>query len=305
MSRLLVTGANGRLGRRLLQGVAGPTRALVRSQRAALQLAEHGDVRIADYADADGLTAACTDCEAVAHLVGIVKEGANATYRAAHEEATATLVEAARRARVRRIVYLSVLGADEGSPNRCLASKARAESLLLHSNIPALVLRVPMVLGEGDPASRALLANARRRIAFTFRATSREQPIYAGDVVAAVEAGLDASGPTGVVELAGPRSLTRRELIAAASVIGTRTVSLPPSLGPRPGGPAAASHRQSALERGYARRTGPRRPHRPPISSRCARHPPDLARRDPRSNFRAARLIDPNTGCPPQPTGVP
>ena len=231
MSRLLVTGANGRLGRRLLQGVAGPTRALVRSQRAALQLAEHGDVRIADYADADGLTAACTDCEAVAHLVGIVKEGANATYRAAHEEATATLVEAARRARVRRIVYLSVLGADEGSPNRCLASKARAESLLLHSNIPALVLRVPMVLGEGDPASRALLANARRRIAFTFRATSREQPIYAGDVVAAVEAGLDASGPTGVVELAGPRSLTRRELIAAASVIGTRTVSLPPSLG--------------------------------------------------------------------------
>ena len=231
MGRVLVTGANGHLGRRLVGALESPTRAVVRSRRAAATLAEHDDVRIVDYGDVDDLTDACADCEAVVHLVGIIKEGAGATYQSAHGESTRNVLHAAVETGVRRIVYLSILGADERSANRCLASKARAETLLLSSTVPSLVIRVPMVLGEGDFASHALLAKARRSFAFTFRASSREQPIYAGNVVDAIRAGLGPEGPTGVVELAGPGSLTRRELIAAASAVGTRTVSLPLALG--------------------------------------------------------------------------
>lgn len=233
MKRLLVTGANGHLGRRLLDtiGTEWTTRAVVRSERAAAALGNHQDVRIVDYADADGLAAACADCAAVVHLVGIIKEGRGATYRAAHVDATKALIEAAHRSGVERIVYLSIIGAEAGSRNGCLKSKAQAERLLAESPVPSLVLRVPMVLGEGDMASAALLASARGRFAVTFRAASLEQPIYAGDVVDAVIAGLAPSAPTGVLELAGPRSLSRRALIAAASTRGTRTVSLPLALG--------------------------------------------------------------------------
>ena len=141
------------------------------------------------------------------------------------------MLNAATHAGAGRIVYLSILGARRDSPNACLASKARAESILLESAIPTLVIRVPMVLGEGDYASAALLGKARHALAFTFRASSLEQPIYAGDVVGAILAGLGAGGPTGIVELAGPRSLTRRALIGSASGVGTRTVSLPLAFG--------------------------------------------------------------------------
>ena len=231
MDRILVTGANGHLGRRLLGELKTPTRAVVRSATAASRLRDHGDVRIVDYTDDEGLRQACNDCNAIVHLVGIIKEGARATYVSAHEGSTQTLLNAATHAGVRRIVYLSILGASEESPNACLASKARAESILLESTIPTLVIRVPMVLGEGDYASVALLAKARRAVAFTFRAASLEQPIYAGDVVAAILAGLRPDGPTGMIELAGPRSLTRRALISTASAVGTRTVSLPLTFG--------------------------------------------------------------------------
>lgn len=231
MDRVLVTGANGHLGRRLLKELETPTRAVVRSETAASKLRDHDDVRIVDYADDEGLRQACTDCKAIVHLVGIIKEGARATYAAAHEQSTQSLLNAATHAGVERIVYLSILGASEDSANACLASKARAESLLLESPIPALAIRVPMVLGEGDYASVALLAQARRAVAFTFRASSLEQPIYAGDVVDAIVAGLRADGPAGIIELAGPRSLTRRALISTASAVGTRTVSLPLALG--------------------------------------------------------------------------
>ncbi|MDE0192116.1 MAG: NAD(P)H-binding protein [Gammaproteobacteria bacterium] len=231
MDRVLVTGANGHLGRRLLEELKMPTRAVVRSETAASRLRDHDDVRIVDYTDDDGLRQACTDCTAIVHLVGIIKEGARATYASAHEESTHSLLNAATQGGVGRIVYLSILGASEGSPNACLASKARAESILLESAIPALVIRVPMVLGEGDYASVALLAKARRTVALTFRASSLEQPIYAGDVVDAIAAGLGPDGPTGIIELAGPRSLSRRALIRSASGVGTRTLSLPLALG--------------------------------------------------------------------------
>lgn len=231
MDRVLVTGANGHLGRRLLKQLPAPTRAVVRSEAAAATLADHADVRIVDYADAEALRGACTGCSRVVHLVGIIKESDRATYASAHEDASRSLLRAASDAGIRRIVYLSILGADGNSANACLASKARAETILLESAIPSLVIRVPMVLGEGDYASAALLAKASRRVVFEFRASSLEQPIYAGDVVDAVLAGLATHGPLGVLELAGPRSLSRRDLIALASGVGSPVVSLPLGLG--------------------------------------------------------------------------
>ena len=225
-----VTGANGNLGRRLL--ARRPGRGAVRSERALASLRESGcdDGVIVDYADEQALAAAMAGCTAVVHLVGVIKENQHTSFTVAHEETTRHVVRAAERAGIRKIVYLSIVGSTADSTNACLASKGRAENLLLESSIPAAILRVPMVLGEGDYASRALLGRAASAWAFTFRAGSVEQPIYAADVVAAVLALLE-NDRTGVVELAGPQALTRRELIQSASTRGTRVVSIPLGLG--------------------------------------------------------------------------
>ncbi len=233
---ILVTGANGHIGRRLLRE-RGDARAVVRSERAAAALAHHSDMRIVDYTDASGLAAACAGCEAIVHLVGIIRESAHASFHDAHEAPAEALTQAARDAGVGRIVYLSILGANAGSSNACLASRARTETILADSGIPTVSLRVPMVLGEDDYASAALFRNARaaKRVAFTFRSRSLEQPIFAGDVVAAIVAALSERVAPGILELAGPVALPRRELIAAAastlSIAPVRVLSLPLWLG--------------------------------------------------------------------------
>lgn len=225
-----VTGANGNLGRRLLARMPG--RGAVRSPRALATLEESGcdDAVIVDYADEDAMAAAMAGCTAVVHLVGVIKENATTSFTVAHEETTQHVIRAAERAGIKKIVYMSIVGSNSDSANACLASKGRAEDALLECSIPAAILRVPMVLGEGDYASRALLARGASAMAFTFRAGSLEQPVYAGNVIDAVVA-LLANDMTGVVELAGPRSLTRRELIQCASTRGTRVVSIPYGLG--------------------------------------------------------------------------
>jgi uncharacterized protein YbjT (DUF2867 family) len=240
---LAVTGANGHLGRRLLAAVAAggavePVRALVRSERAAASARSAGaavETALVDYGDAAALAKALAGCTSVVHLVGILREGAANRYVDAHEASCRALAEAAAQVGIRRIVYLSILGASTDSANACLASKAAAERILLDGPGPAVILRVPMVLGEGDFASRALAARARRGFNVLLRGASLEQPIYAGDVITAILGALADSVASDVVfDLAGPESLSREALVhRAAHVLGrrTRVVSVPLAFG--------------------------------------------------------------------------
>jgi uncharacterized protein YbjT (DUF2867 family) len=220
---ILVTGANGQLGRRLLRRLPG-ARAVVRSPRAADSL-RGTDVRIVDYRDADGLAAAAAGCDAAVHLVGILKETRANRYEDAHERASAALAQAAERAGLRRIVCVSILGSRPDSPNACLASKGRAEEILLKGAVPAVILRVPMVLGAGDPASQALARQARAgRVRLIRGGATREQPIAADDLVEAIAAALFREGVgREALDLAGPESLSHRALVErAAGVLGTQ-----------------------------------------------------------------------------------
>ena len=228
-ARTLVTGANGRLGRRLLRALAASDagavpRAIVRTRQAADALANMGgapqvEVFTADPTDAGALEAAAAGCTRVAHLVGILKETPTSRYVDAHERSCAALARAAEAAGVRRIVYLSILGADAESRNACLGSKGRAERILLEGKVPATVLRVPMVLGPGEIAAHALRARANAALAWLVSGgASFEQPLDAEDLMLGILHALgDASDAHRVLELAGPESLPRRELVARAA----------------------------------------------------------------------------------------
>src|SRR5262249_7583032 len=155
----------------------------------------------------------------------ILKETRANRYLDAHERACEAVATAADRAGLRRIAALSILGADLASLNACLASRARADAILLRAKTPALGSRVPMVLASADPASAALARQARGPRARLVRGgASLEQPIAARDVVAALVAGLARAGLDGeVLELAGPESLTHRALVQrAAAALGTQ-----------------------------------------------------------------------------------
>ena len=143
--------------------------------------------------------------------------------------------EAAARAGVRRIVYLSILGSHPDSSNACLASKGRAETILQQGKVPATVLRVPMVLGPGELAAAALRGQASAPVTFLVRGgASREQPIDHDDVVAAIRsAAADTGADHHGLDLAGPESLTHRELVLrVAQRLGRkpRIVSIPRGL---------------------------------------------------------------------------
>lgn len=228
MNRCLVTGANGHLGRRLIPSLARRTKvvAFVRSERARHLLNRYVDdvlpvsVHVGNPADPDALAEAAAGCDSAVHLIGTIKASRQNPIRDSHETPAAALVEAAPRASIRHIVYVSILGASPTSASVCLRARANVEAMLGRSPVASTVIRVPMVLGERDRASFALAKRAAAQRAVVFRDESLEQPIYAGDVVAAMERVLEQTPVAdGVFDLAGPASLPRRELIAAAAAV--------------------------------------------------------------------------------------
>jgi uncharacterized protein YbjT (DUF2867 family) len=225
---IVVTGANGQLGRavlaKLAKGAHPSVRALVRSDRAratieVATLDPAPDIRLVDYTSPRQMEKALGGARCVIHLVGIIKETPGAGYAEAHEQTCHALALAAYRAGVERIVYLSILGSTPDSQNPCLVSKGRAETMLLDDRVATTVIRVPMVIGGDDAASRSLRRQARSEsVRLIGGGRTLQQPIDARDVVRAVLAACTAKpGQYLTLDAGGPECLSHRNLILRAA----------------------------------------------------------------------------------------
>ena len=225
---IVITGANGQLGRALLTQLAAESvpdvRALVRSERAKktiedLQLDPAPEIQLVDYTSPKRMEEALGDSQCVIHLVGIIKEMPGTRYVEAHEQTCHALALAASRAGIERIVYLSILGSSTDSANACLESKGRAETLLLDDRVPTTVIRVPMVIGGNDPASWSLRKQAQSpSLRLIGGGRTLQQPIDARDVVRAVLAACTAErGRDLVLDAGGPECLSHRNLVLRAA----------------------------------------------------------------------------------------
>jgi len=103
-----------------------------------------------DLSDPDVLAAAFSGCDAVAHCAGLNREIGAQTYEKVHVEGTRNVVEAARRAGVRRIALMSFLRARPKCGSKYHESKWAAEEIVRNSGSEYTVFKAGMVYGSGD-----------------------------------------------------------------------------------------------------------------------------------------------------------
>ena len=239
MPKLVVTGANGALGRVLIERALARAGveivALVRSERAAAQLAALPNDRIAvrriSWSDSAALRDACAGAQAVLHLAGILIPTRSEGYESANVDITRAIASAASAGRARKLVLVSAVGADASSRNAYYRSKGRAEDVVRATGLPYTIVRSPLLLACDSIGSHVLAREARAPfVPLLGGGANLEQPADARDVAeATLNAALDLEcARDTALDLVGPESLSRRDLIERCARLRGRTPMLVP-----------------------------------------------------------------------------
>ena len=220
--QIAITGANSAVGQAILRrGEAEPNTlvAAVRSDRAADQigplLGAHSRLVRISYDDSVTLDTALRGASAIIHLAGILVERPGSTYEQANVAPVRSVVEAAKRCAVEKIVLVSATGADEASSNGYYRSKGRAEALVRESGMNYTILRAPLLLGPGTEGAAALVRNASgRKAKLLGGGRNLQQPLLVDDLArAALIAAQPSIARSRTLNLVGPVSLPERELV--------------------------------------------------------------------------------------------
>ncbi|MFA5951636.1 MAG: complex I NDUFA9 subunit family protein [Hyphomicrobium sp.] len=148
--------------------------------------------------------------------VGILAASGRQTFHALHVEGPRAIARAAREAGAKRLVLVSAIGADLKSRSTYARSKAEGEAAVLAEFPDAIIVRPSIVFGPEDDFFNRFAAMARMSPVLPLIGGGRTkfQPVYVGDVAAAVAAALDGAGEPGkIYELGGPEVLSFRELL--------------------------------------------------------------------------------------------
>jgi len=226
---ILVTGATGFVGGNLVRELLGgprPVRCLVRDVRKAGPLGKAGcEIVRGDVTDPSTVVQAITpEVDTVIHLVGILMQSRDVTFRDAHVEATRNVVAACKGGGVRRYLHMSALGTREGAASEYHRTKWEAEEIVRSSGLAYTIFRPSVIFGAGDRFTNSLARAMRLSPAVLVPGDGRSlmQPVFIKDVVAAYVRSLDMDETRGcVLELAGPEAMTFDKLIdAIAAALG-------------------------------------------------------------------------------------
>src|SRR5688572_21097444 len=145
--KVAITGGTGFIGSHLAARLSSEGHEVVRLGRRST--GEDEIVRVS-LDDVDQLTHAFAGCGTVAHCAGINRETGEQTYACVHVEGTRNVVEAARRARVEKIVLASFLRARPDCGSAYHESKWAAEEIVRDSGLDYTIIKAGVVYGRGD-----------------------------------------------------------------------------------------------------------------------------------------------------------
>ncbi|MHB8629146.1 MAG: SDR family oxidoreductase [Aggregatilineales bacterium] len=222
MTKVLVTGGTGVLGREVVSRLraAGCTVRIMSRQSRPASLAPGVEWAQAQLETAQGLDQAVVGIDVIVHAASSPFKNT----KKVDVEGTQRLLEAARRAAISHVVYISIVGIDR-IPSAYYRSKLAVEGIIQASGIPWTILRATQFHDLVDTFFQVL---AKLPVVAFVPTGLKDQPVAAADVaVRLAECALAA--PAGMLpDIGGPEVFTAKELFRLwLEARGIRRVVIP------------------------------------------------------------------------------
>jgi uncharacterized protein YbjT (DUF2867 family) len=218
--RILVTGVSGFAGGALVPRLQADGHELRGFARDRARVPADLDLPVVegDAVTGAGLDEALDGIDVAYFLIHSMERG-DAAFAAREAAAAERFADAARRAGLRRVVYLGGIVPTDRPPSRHLASRLAVEEALLAALPEAIALRASIVVGATSRSFRFLVRLVERVPVIPLPAwrTHRTRPIDARDVIELLAAAATTSHGAGGLSLdaAGPDVVTYAQMIDA------------------------------------------------------------------------------------------
>jgi uncharacterized protein YbjT (DUF2867 family) len=235
--KIVLIGGSGFLGQYAVRAFAAGGHhsvVLTRSPARVRELGLERNVRLqrADVYSVTELTRLLEGAGAVVSMAGILNERGfgGRGFRRVHVDLVQGIIEACRQAEVSRLLHVSALNAGQGR-SHYLQSKGEAEALLQAADdLQVSIFQPSVIFGPGDGFFNRFAALLRLAPVLPLACPdSRLQPVYAGDVAAAMAQSLNNPHTVGkTFPLGGPNDYALIDLVRwTATVLGLRRWVVP------------------------------------------------------------------------------
>ena len=222
--KIIVTGASGFIAKNLRKYLSEKNIELISISRRDFKNYNCETKIISKNYEEKNLFKKIQNSEALIHLVGIGKQSVNADYDMINTDLTKHVVNLCKKARIKKIIFLSGLGVSSNTSLGYFISKYNAEKQIINSGIDFTIFRPSYIVGKDDLLSKNLKNQIKSGV-ITIPGSGKYliQPIHVSDVVKVIfESISQLRFKNKIIDLVGPDYVTFEQYVKLFSK-GTKT----------------------------------------------------------------------------------
>lgn len=214
MNKITISGASGFVGQNIGKFLAENGFAVVALARSRKKVG-FGRIVISQDLTEKSLVNNARGSAALLHLIGIGRQSSDFDFETINVGLTKNAISLCKRAGIKKIVYLSGLGASANSTSGYFVSKFKAEQEIIRSGLDYTIFRPSYIVGGGDQLSRTISKQAARgSVVIIGSGRYRLQPISVLDVSRVVLKSIsERRFSRKIIDLVGPKAVTYERFV--------------------------------------------------------------------------------------------
>ena len=222
--KIVVTGASGFVAKNLRKYLSEQNIELISISRNDFKNFKNEIKIISENYEEKNILKKIKNSDVLIHLVGIGRQSVNSDYDMINTDLTKHVVNLSKKARIKKIIFLSGLGVSSNTSLGYFISKYNAEKQIINSGLDFTIFRPSYIVGKDDLLSKNLKNQIKSgEIVIPGSGTYSIQPIHVSDVVKVIFESLSQLRFNNkIIELVGPDYVTFEKYVKLFSK-GTKT----------------------------------------------------------------------------------
>ena len=214
--KVAITGANGFVGKNVGKALAKKGISIIGIVRKGKGSSiNFGDVILSEDLSENYLVSKLHGCSTLLHFIGKGKQTVDSDYQTVNVGLTKNAIKLCKKAKIKKIIYISGLGVSKDATFGYFISKFQAEQEIINSGLDYTIFRASYIIGKDDPLSNFLFKQMKKgTIMIPGSGRYRLQPIFVEDVAEVIfQSIIQKKFSNKIIDLVGPKTVTFNDYV--------------------------------------------------------------------------------------------